>query len=91
MMFVPHRKHAYGPPRPVMGTALLYFTLLYFTLLTSLNLSNIYDAEANERLLLRFFNLSLGRLFRSKWPLRCSSSGPFMEPKTHHKVHIGKP
>jgi hypothetical protein len=33
MMFVPHRKHTYGPPRPVTEMALLYFTLLYFTLL----------------------------------------------------------
>jgi hypothetical protein len=28
MMFVPHRKYTYGPPRPVMGIALYFYCLL---------------------------------------------------------------
>jgi hypothetical protein len=24
MMFVPHKKHTYGPPRPIMGILLLF-------------------------------------------------------------------
>jgi hypothetical protein len=30
MMFVPHRKHAYGPPRPVTEISLLYYKQMMF-------------------------------------------------------------
>jgi hypothetical protein len=29
LMFVPDRKHAYGPPRPVTGIALLFYVLMF--------------------------------------------------------------
>jgi hypothetical protein len=37
MMFIPHRKHTYGPPRPVKGVVLL----LIFTYIE--NYSRIYS------------------------------------------------
>jgi hypothetical protein len=30
MMFVPHRKHAYGPPRLVTGLSLLFYVRMMF-------------------------------------------------------------
>jgi hypothetical protein len=45
MMFIPHRKHTHGPPRPVTGRTLLY--LLHFLVVSPLMQRTLICLEQN--------------------------------------------